>query len=148
MINQLQTCIGSASVFGTFGTTNVSIGNDRVYALGRTPVAVIELQPRLQHVREAFGGGHLHVWRIGVTVGAQWRSPELSADDLNTAWQGVLDQICKYPNLGLGAGSSIREAHVEAANLQPALEEYGTLKFANVQLTVSVTEDLTVAELE
>jgi hypothetical protein len=148
MVNQLQACIGSASVFGTFGTLNVSVNDDRVYTRGRTPVAVIELQPRLQHVRETFSGGHLHVWRIGVTVGAQWRSADQSASNLNAAWQSVLDQICKYPNLGLGAGNGVREAHVEAANLQPAVEEYGNLKFANVQLTVNITEDVHVAEAE
>jgi len=147
MINQLQACLGSASVFPG-GTAHISISDDKVYTLGKTPVAVIEVNPALRHARETFGGGHLHVWNVGVTVGAKWTGIQAGPTAINAAWQGVLDQICKYPNLGLGGGGAVREAHVEGARLEPIVEEYGTVKFANVQLTVTITEDVTVAEQE
>lgn len=147
VINQLKSCLGSASVFPG-GTAHISISDDKVYTLGKTPVAVIEVNPGLRHIRETFAGGHLHEWSIPVTVGAQWRDATNGPTNLNAAWQGVMDQICKYPNLGLGGGGAIREAHVANARLEPIVEQYGTLKFANVQLTVNVTEDVVTAELE
>jgi len=147
IVSQLQACLGSASIF-TGGTAQISISDDKIYTKGKTPVAVIEVTPGLQHIRESFGGGHLHVWNIPVTVGAQWRDATLGPPAINAAWQGVLDQICKYPNLGLGGGGAIREAHVASAMLRPVVESYGTLKFANVQIVVSVTEDVVTAEAE
>lgn len=147
MINQLQICIGSASIF-THGTAQIAIADDKVYTLGYSPVAVIDVNPKLRHVRESFGGGHLHQWHVPLTVGAKWTGTQTGPTNLNTAWQAVLDQICKYPSLGLGAGRTVREAVVESANLQPIIEDYGTIKFANVQLSVVIVEDITVQELE
>jgi len=148
MINQLQACLGSASIFPS-GTVHISISDDKVYTYGRTPVAVIDVNPKLRHVRESMGGGHLHYWHVPLTVGAQWRSSgESGPTNLNAAWQGVLDQIDKFPFLGLGGGAAIRDAYIESANLQPVVEEYGMVKFANVQLGVVICEDITVAEQE
>ena len=147
VVNQLQACLGSASVFVN-GTADVSISDDKIYTLGKTPVAVIEVIPGLRHLRETFGGGHIHEWNIPVTIGAQWRDAQQGPPAVNAAWQSALDQLCKYPNLGLGIGRGIREAHVSGAMLRPVLESYGTLKFANVQLTVTVQEDVTVVEAE
>lgn len=147
MVNQLQACLGSCSVF-TQGTTQVRIGDDKVYALGYTPVAVISLNPSLRHVRETMHGGHIHHWRTDVEVCSQWRDAVSGPPALGSAWQSVFDQIDKYPYMGLGAGQGIRDVFVSAADLRPIVEDYGTVKFAHVKLTVDIQEDVTVAEAE
>lgn len=147
VITQLQACLGSASAF-TQGTVQVAVGDEKIYSLGKTPVAVIGISPELSHMRDSFSGGHVHEWHVGVTVGARWRDATSGPIAINAAWQSVLDQLCKYPNLGLGTGGIVREAHVESARLEPIVENYGTVKFANVELTVAIMEDVTVDEEE
>lgn len=144
---QLQACLGSASIFPN-GIQHVEIADNKVYSLGLTPVAVIDVNPRLRHIRESFGGGHLHEWHMQIKVGAQWRDADTSALALGAAWQGVLDQLCQHPFLGLGGQAGIRDAVVEGANLQPIVMEYGSVKFANVQLSLVVQEEADIAEAE
>lgn len=145
MAGYLQTQIAAAS---GFSAAQVTIGDAKVYAKGKTPCAVIQLRPRVQHERESMGGGHLHNWSIEVEVGAQWRDAVNGPVNLEAAYQAVIDRIDQYPNLGQGAGSAVREAHLEAANLEPIVMAEGTLKFAKVLLTFMVSESLTVAEAE
>lgn len=147
MVNQLQACLGSASIF-SHGTAQVGIADEKVYTRGYTPVAIIDVTPRIRHIRETFEGGHVHEWHVPVTIGAQWRDAANGPTNLNTAWQGVFDQIDKYPHLGLGGAAGIRDAFVESANLQPTEMEYGGIKFANVQLSVVIQEEVTIQEAE
>lgn len=147
MVNQLQACLGSCSVF-TQGTSQVRIGDDKVYGLGLTPVAVISVNPGLNHVRETMHGGHIHHWRTEVQVGAQWRDAVNGPLALGSAWQSVFDQLDQYPYMGLGAGQGVRDAFVSGADLRPIIVEYGTVKFAHVKLIVDIQEDVTIAEAE
>ncbi len=148
VVTQLRNCLGSAASVFPGGTADISVADERIYSRGKATVAIIDVNPTLQHVRASFGGGHQHIWGISVTVGTKWNDAVNGPLNNMAAWQGVMDQICKYPNLGLGGGGAIYEAHVQNARLEPIVEEYGTVKFANVQLTVSITEDVTIAEQE
>lgn len=145
MTSQLQSCLGSAT---GFGSAQVAVGDDRVWTMGLTPCANIQLEPGLEHRRESMGGGHLHIWHVPVTVGARWTDAINGPVACQAAWQAILDQIDKYPNLGLGAGHAVREAHVERANLKPVIIEYGNVKFAHAVLTVAIMEDVVVQEAE
>jgi hypothetical protein len=144
---QLQSCLGSASIF-THGTAQVSIGDEKIYSRGYTPVAVIGLEPGLRHIRETFKGGHVHEWHVLLTVGAQWKDAASGPVQLNAAWQAVFDQIDTHPFLGLGANGGIRDAFVTDADFQPIVMEYGTIKFAKVRLSVAIQEEVNVQEVE
>lgn len=129
-----------------FDDNQVTIADEKIVAMGLSPVAVIQQQPRMEHNWETFERGHLHVWNIPVTVAALWKDATNGATDLAEAWQAVLDQICKYPRLN--AANAVRSAEVVSADLEPVFIEVGNAKFASVALTVRVTEDVEIAEME
>lgn len=148
IVTQLQRCLGSASIFTAHGTAQVPIADWKSYTLGYTPIALIEVNPQMRSVRESFGGGKLRTWVIPLTVSAQWRDADNGPAPLAAAWEGVIAQIDKYPFLGLGGGAGIRDANIDSANLQPVMEDVGSIKYAHVRLNLTVSEEVDVTEEE
>jgi hypothetical protein len=121
----------------------VSHGDEKVFALGMSPVVVVGINPSLEHRREAFGGAHLHVWTIALTVAARWQNDVDGPLVLRDAWQAVMDQLCIHSDLD----DTTRDIEVTGANLEPIHFEIGNAKFASVALGVRCTEDVTVVEV-
>ena len=147
-LGHLQACIGSATGFG--GTAKVEIADYKIFTYGYGTVALLEINPRIRHIRETFAGGHVHEWHTTVQVGARWADAENGPFDMTAAWQSVFDQLDTHPQLGLGGGNAagIRDVFIESANLQPLEQLYGEHKYQTVSLSVVIQEEVDVVEAE